>query len=405
MSGMVKEKNVYLWHNTLCSTYLIDLKKMENIFRLNGWKVSKDPQDADLVVLGSCGSFMNVIEDFERKYEEVCEMKKRVAIYGCLPLIAPEKFRPNGVMAKFDFFIPATNPEMVEKIFDELTVKWNDLKEPGEFRLEDYRNYRPERKFVVVQKGCSATCTFCPHKVGIGPHVSREKNGIIDEIRGYIRNGAKIIFIEGRDTGSWGTDLAPKQNFGDLLNAILSLDGDFEVHINQLGGNWLVAHGDELVTRLKSEKITNVHIPIQTVSPRLLRLMGRDERIAEMEPYLMDLKKSSRKMLLRTDIIIGFPTETMDELKATLEFVSKLFDEVACHGFELHPNTEIARQTVEFFDRAEIDERIQYALDYFAENYRGVIHRGGQDSASLVAREHKIKEICLSMQGKAEKSQ
>lgn len=383
---------VYMWQNTLCMTYLMIFKKFEDLFLANNWEIVRDPVKADWIVIGACGSFMPVINDYIDKVKELESLGKKFVIYGCLPKITPERYESST--PKTAYFIPPETPEKIETIIKNPKVRWVDLPEPDSFRRQDYRQYDPARRFVVIQYGCNTRCVYCPHVIGIGPQVSRSKDKILAQVEKLITEGAHTIFLEGRDAGSWGTDLHPPQTYLDLLKPILDMTGDFDIHVNQFGANWALRYNKKLLEPFCNPRIVDIHIPIETSSPRLLKLMGREPRVTEIGPFLKALRKRKKNLFLRTDLIIGFPTETEEDLENTLEFTREHFDEVACHGFELHPHTPVVNMELPLLDESEIERRVQYAVGYLERDSRIICHRGGQVKETMISRE-KRKEALL----------
>jgi len=381
---------VYMWQNTLCSTYLMIFKKFEDFFRANNWEVVPDPVKADWIVIGACGSFIPVISDYVDKVKALAPLGKKMVIYGCLPKITPEWYKESTPKAAL--YIPTEHPEKIEEVIHNPAVCWSDMPEPDGFRRQDYRMYDPARRYVVTQYGCNAKCVYCPHVIGIGPQVSRPRQEILAQIEILVDGGAHTIFLEGRDAGSWGTDLNPPETYLDLLIPILEMPGDFNVYINQFGANWVLHYGQELLEPFCHPRITDIHIAIETTSPRLLELMGRDPRVNEIGPFLRTLRKRKKTLMLRTDLLIGFPTETEEELLKTLEFVREHFDEVACHGFELHPHTPVMDMGLPFYDDSLIEQRVQYAIKFLEEGSQIITHRGGQVIETMIEREKRRAE-------------
>ncbi|MFH1055298.1 MAG: radical SAM protein [Candidatus Altiarchaeota archaeon] len=384
-----KATRVYMWQNGLCITYLLIFRKFQEFLKANGWEIVNKPADAEWIVTGACGSFLPVIDDYLRHIESYLRGGKKVLVYGCLPKITPERYHEYEKRA--NLLIPPERPELIEELIPNARVRWSDIPNNGEFRREDYRNYDPTRKYVLIQYGCSIECTYCPHVKGIGKNVSRSKKEVINEVNSMLNNGAKTIFLEGRDIGSWGIDLKQQDSFPSILEEILTLPGNFDVYVNQFGANWAVHYGKRLFELFENPKIRDVHIPIQTTSERLLTLMGRNPNVKKLSPLLKSLRVNRPNLMLRTDLIIGFPTETEEELNDTLEFVKEHFDEVACHGLELHPNTKLMEMKLPFFDQSLIEERVERARKYLEES--GVVaHRGGQVFKTMVKRERVMKK-------------
>jgi tRNA-2-methylthio-N6-dimethylallyladenosine synthase len=376
---------VYIWQNLMCLTYLMVLKRMEDFFVANGVEVVDAPEQADWILTGACAAFHGQIDAFFEKLEEFAAFPARTVVYGCLPRVTPHRYAPTK--EKVAFYIDTRHPEGVERMVPDVRLKWHDIPAADGFRMVDYRRYDPEKRYLVVQEGCDAKCVFCPHIRGIGRAESVPFERLQGRIHQYLAQGMRTLLLEGRDLGSWGSDLQPKMNVADLLAAILDIEGDFKLFVNQLGGNWVVRHSERLLGVLRHPKLADVHIPIQTVSDRLLALMGREQGIWKLGAFLDQLGRRQAGRVLRTDMLIGFPTETEEEFEETLRFVLAHFDEVACYGFEFHPDTRLAEMTLPFLDQSVIDERVQRALAAIKQAKGVVWHRGGQVPQTMIDRE------------------
>lgn len=382
---------VYMWQNNMCISYTILFKRFEDFLLANGWDLTEEPEQADWILVGACAGFLPQIDEYMSEMKKLLSLKKRIAVFGCLPKVTPEQFIEST--PSVDLYIPSTRPQDIEKIMPNPKVRWSTIQDPCGFRKQDYRTYDPGKKFIVVQYGCNAGCVYCPHKIGMGSQISRPREEILELVRASIADGAHTIFLEGMDSGSWGTDLEPPQTYLDILEPILEMPEDFQVHIGQFGANWLLHHGDRLLEAFCHARVTDIKIPIQTASPRLLELMGRDSRVLEIGPFLKTLREDNERLNLRTDLIIGFPTETREELDLTLKFVSEHFDEVACFGFEIHPRTPIAKMDLPFYEPSFIENRVRYALAFLGKNPRIITHRGGQVYETLHEREKRRMEL------------
>lgn len=376
---------VYMWQNLMCVTYLVVFKRMEDFFKRNGCVIVDSAEEADLVIIGACGAFYYQIDDFFEKLDAFVKGTAKVAVYGCLPKVTPRRY--SEAKRKVAQYIDTRHPEQIERLLAVCTVPWNDVPEQSGFRDVDYRHYDPEKRYLVVQEGCSATCVFCPHIRGIGPHRSVPLEKLISQVKGFINDGMRILLLEGRDIGSWGTDFNPPRTFADFLEALIETPGDFRIFINQLGGNWTVRYQKALTELLHHPKVADIHIPIQTVSDRLLELMGRERGISKLKPLLDSLGRQRTGRVLRTDMLIGFPTETEEEFEATLAFILEHFDEVACYGFELHPDTKVATMGLPLHSPEVIKSRVQRAIEAIRDTPGMVWHCGGQDPETMNDRE------------------
>jgi len=377
---------VFMWQNNMCITYNLLFKRFENFFLLNDYTLTNDFNEANIVMIGACGGFLPQIEEFKANLLSMNLEDKQVIIFGCLPKVSPNDYLGN--VPSHALYIPPSEPEMINDIFHNAKSKWNDIPFPNTFRREDYRNFDLGKRYFIIQYGCNAKCIYCPHVIGMGPQASRPMSKILDEITNAVtKENIHTVFIEGQDSGSFGTDLTPKSSFPELMKNIVNLPFDFDIHIGQLNAHWLTHYGQELFDLLLHPKIKDIKIPIQTKSKRLLKLMGRDPNVYLLEDYFKQLRRKKHKPTLRTDLIIGFPTETLEELQETLIFVKSYFDEVACFGFEIHPNTPVANMDLLFFDYHTIEQRVTDAITFLEQDTKIIAHRGGQVYTTLLERE------------------
>ena len=349
----------FMWQNGLCISYLLRFKQIEQFFIANDWEVTEDPREADLCIIGACASFIPFFKKYADKIKELSQIDNKMVVYGCLPMVDPDYFKKTT--PERAIYIPITMPERFETVLDDVKVPFSKIPDSSEFRKEDNSNYDPDKRYISVQEGCSEGCIFCPHKIGIGKEKSRPYEDIIEQVKRCVAEVAKTIAFEGNNCGSWGLDLDPPQTFETLAAGIIKASGDCELCFYNFAPKWISLYPNALC----HPRIIEIKIPIQTVSARLLTLMGRDPHIKEMSPILKELKSKNERLKLRTEIIIGFPTETIEEVMETLDWVSEYFEKIAVYSYDYHPNTEIAKMNMPFLSDGEVAERILLAFEYF----------------------------------------
>jgi tRNA-2-methylthio-N6-dimethylallyladenosine synthase len=176
------------------------------------------------------------------------------------------------------------------------------------------------RAFVNVQRGCSYYCTFCivPHVRGRFDH--RPIGDIVSEVSGKIAAGAREVMLVGQTVNAW-TDPVAGADFGDLCKAAGALPG-----LERL--TFVSPHpkdfSEKIVADLGSVRQLNprVHLPLQSASDAVLRRMNRKYTAAQFREKVELLKRYLPACAITTDIIVGFPGETEDDFRQTLEYVS-----------------------------------------------------------------------------------
>ncbi len=352
------QKKFYIWQNGMCITYLLRLRQIEEFFIRNDWEKTDSMEEADCVLIGACAAFEPYFGMYAEKISAVSLKRSTLVVYGCLPTVNREFY--DKCTDKKAIFIPTLFPSRIENVIGSPKVKWKDIPMPAEFRKSDYSNYDHRQRFILLQEGCSENCYYCPHRLAIGRPKSIPADMIAGQIRKELAKGGSIFVLGRNDCGSWGFDLDPKQRYPDLLKAVLNINDKIEIHIGDFSPKWLGEYGSSLSHR----QISDIKVPIQSVSSRLLTQMGRNPCVTEFGPILKVLKSESHKPKLRTEIIIGLPTSTESELMDTLEFVAEHFDKVACFSYDFHKYTRIARMGIPLLSDDVIVKHVQLAMAF-----------------------------------------
>jgi tRNA A37 methylthiotransferase MiaB len=191
----------------------------------------------------------------------------------------------------------------------------------------DYLNQ--DKKFIIRHSwGCTGNCSYCGIKKAVGPHISKSIESCVNEFKEGISLGNKTFLLSGDDTGAYGIDTL--SSFPELLYEIIRLkETQYEIEIKGLNPVWMVKYIDDLENILKSERINKISCPIQSASSRILKLMNRYSNVEKIKDAFLRLKKAYPKLKFSTHIILGFPTETMEDLEKTISFLNDIeFDYV-----------------------------------------------------------------------------
>ncbi|MGV8121193.1 MAG: radical SAM protein [Candidatus Xenobiia bacterium LiM19] len=379
--------------DNVCTPYKLILHRVDRFLKANGWCSAPAQDGSDVIIVGACGAFHSLEEEAVRLIREARDKKAKVVVFGCLPRISPQLVNDCSP----DMIIPSPLWENFESLIKNPTVPLKEINEADSFRSEaDYRLYDPGKRFVLIQTGCSSECSYCPHKLGIGELKSRPYKEIIRQIENLAREGVHTVVLHGNDTGSYGTDLG-EIRYPELLKSVLEYPLD--VHLAQVNADWAYQYRDVLFPLLWNKKIREFQLLVQATSERLLEHMGRKPVVKKLFPYLKELRRERPDLILRTDVIIGYPSATAEEEEEAVDFAADLFDEVAVHGFELFEHTRIAGMGVDFFPASEIERRVSRAAEALKKNPGILVHRGGQVYQTLVDIE-KPKDLLRKMRAR-----
>lgn len=390
---MRNRKKIFMEDN-MCTIYKLILHKMQNILVKNGYEIANDPAESDLCLAGVCAAFN---ADEQRSIAIIDNMQrstgKPIYVYGCMTQVNSTKINSPLQFASWraDYLIKKLINARQSSNGD--IIRWYKEKLPNDFRtINDYRIYNPKKKFIGISTGCSFSCSYCPHKIGAGNIVSIPLNEIIEQIETINNEQIETIVLTGTDTACYGVDIG--SSFSTLFANILRiLKKSINIHIAQFNpeGIFKDYNNTNLFLDLFSDKrVADIQLPIQTVSQKLLKLMNRHYDLNELERFIKLLKIKHPKIMLRTDLMVGFPTETTDELDKAIEFACNNFTEIAVYSFEMKNVAPIYYMDFPLINQQEIERRRQYAVDKI-KNSGQLVHSGGQRIATLMNND-KIKE-------------
>ncbi|WP_242955667.1 tRNA (N6-isopentenyl adenosine(37)-C2)-methylthiotransferase MiaB [Lachnoclostridium sp. An196] len=185
-----------------------------------------------------------------------------------------------------------------------------------------------ERKYsfksgVNIMFGCNNFCSYCIVPYVRGRERSREPEEILKEIRKLVDDGVKEVMLLGQNVNSYGKNLARPVTFAELLREVVKIDGLERVR-------FMTSHpkdlSDELIQVMaESEKICrHLHLPLQSGSSRILKIMNRKYTKEQYLDLADRIRKAVPDIALTTDIIVGFPGETEEDFRETLDVVRRV---------------------------------------------------------------------------------
>lgn len=380
---------------TSCSRRELELQQIRDFLRGNGFYVFDSDlfvdQNADLIFLSTCG-FTKAAEDFsfETLYRINREKKQTagVVLCGCIPEINPAR-----VKAEFDgdTFSPQSYYRLneivsAEKLFDDFKrpncISSNEsLKEDlikcihliktfdgGIFYLQrlirriirnKYASIERRKTFYIqIQEGCSMECSYCSIKKAIGKLRSKPLQKILFDFKDGLRLGYKEFQLVGDNAGSYGLDIGI--NIEQLLREISKLEDEFKIALSDINPVYLHLISEGIIELGSKGKMSFLYIPIQSASIRILKKMNRACDMDKVKNILQNIKNympSKSGFQMGTSLIVGFPSETSEDLQETIEFCKDIrFDWVWCHSFSARPETPAANLECQI-DPVEIKHR------------------------------------------------
>ncbi|ERT68424.1 hypothetical protein HMPREF0202_01669 [Cetobacterium somerae ATCC BAA-474] len=362
--------------------------KIKSILQNMGYNVIEDVSEADAVFLNTCTVREGAATQIYGKLGELMAVKEErgtiIGITGCFAQEQGEELAKKFPV--IDIVMGNQNigkiPTAIEKI------------ESGDFKHviytgdEDDLPPRLDAEFdskktasIPITYGCNNFCTYC-----IVPYVrGRERSvpmpQILDEVKVFVEKGYREIMLLGQNVNSYGNDLETGENFAVLLEEICKIDGEFLVR-------FVSPHpkdfGDDVIDVIaRNEKVARcLHLPLQSGSSRILKLMNRKYTKEQYIELAEKIKSKIPGVALTADIIVGFPHETEEDFLDTLDVVDKIgFETSFMFMYSPRKGTAAAKMDGQL-DQEVKKERLQRLIDLqnrkskeASDSYKGKVER------------------------------
>jgi len=289
-----------------------------------GGMVVDNLEDADAVVFNTCvvknkteNKIIDKIKLVTKKYP-----KKKLIITGCMPKALRKetlKLFPEANL------VDTNHISEILKVVDS-KERLELLRERKELKIGLPKKFEKEAS-IQIAEGCLGNCTFCITKLAKGKVRSFSRRQIVKETESLVKEGYKRINLTSTDCSCYGMEF--KENLVDLLRDIVKIEGNFKVRVGMMNPAFVPRFLDGLIEVYKDDKIMNfLHIPVQSGSNKVLRDMKRGHRVETFFKIVERFRKERPEVHISTDIITGFPTETDDDFKETIELIKKVRPEV-----------------------------------------------------------------------------
>ena len=345
-----------------CSKNLIDTEVAIGMFKKNNYKIVNNPEEADILVINTCGFIESAKEEAINTILEMAEYKKKRCKYliamGCLV----QRYYDDLIklLPEVDLFIKIdeynnlwdkiedlVKRDIVEKSKTKTSKKISEI-EPlpmpkyNEF-MERIVTTGKNYAYLKIGEGCSNKCTYCAIPYIRGPFVSREMDEILNEAKMLAKKGIKELIVIAQDTTKYGVDIYGESKLAELLEKLGKIDG-----IEWIRFLYSYPEGitDELIkTVANNNKIAKYFdIPIQHISNPILKRMNRRTSKENITSIIEKIRKQIPDVTLRTSLIVGFPGETNENFEELLEFVKTTkFDKLGVFKYSKEEGTPAAR--------------------------------------------------------------
>lgn len=332
-----------------CPKNQVDSEYIMGYLYENGFQIVHDPDGADIVIVNTCAFLGEAVQESIGEIKEIAHSKKslgikKLVVTGCLV----ERFK-----SKLREFIPE-----VDQIFGidqlpnliQIFYEGRDSIPPftqrfiGGSCLPKYNPVWTPYQYLKISEGCDRKCSFCIIPKIRGKMRSRKIEDIVCDAKNWLDLGKKELIVVSQDPTSYGFDIYGKGNhFVTLLKKLDSLSGDFWLRLLYLHPSGITK---ELIEFLSSSQhiVPYLDVPIQHISSRILKLMQRTGGRRAVNRAISLIRDKLPDWYLRTEIIVGFPSETDQEFSDLLKFVEDVsFERLAVFAFSSEPEASASK--------------------------------------------------------------
>ena len=322
-----------------CKVNTYESNVMRDILVDNGFE--EVDKDADIYIINTC-TVTNTSDN--KSLKELRRIKREypnsiVIICGCMTQVRNDLDEIDadiiiGNKGKSDI----VNLINEYKLNNKKIIKVNDIMNTT-FEKMQLNNFNRTRAFVKIEDGCDNFCSYCIIPYARGGVRSKLPQDVLAEVNTLVSNGHKEIVLTGIHTGHYGADL-DNYSFADLLSELVKIEGLERIRISSIEMNEL--NEDVLEILKNNEKIvSHLHIPIQSGSDEILKLMNRKYLKKEFIEKINEIRSIRPDINITTDLIVGFPGETEELFQETLDTVDKIrFSKIHVFPFSLRKGTK-----------------------------------------------------------------
>ena len=339
-------------HSFGCQQNVSDGEKILGLLTDMGYGMTSDISSADLIIYNTCAVRENAELKVYGLIGNLKHLKEQkpdliIGICGCMAQQEQvvEKIKKTYKQVDLIFGTFALN-ELPRMLHDVLYERKNavDITEYNAVIPENIKAVRSSsfKAGVPVMYGCNNFCSYCIVPYVRGRERSREPKAILDEIQELVNAGYKEIMLLGQNVNSYGKTLENPVSFSDLLRMINEIDGDFKIRF--MSPHPKDATKEFIDTIVECDKVCkHLHLPLQSGSNRILEAMNRRYTVEKYMEIVDYARSRIPDFSFSTDIIVGFPNETYEDFKATIDVMRKVkYDNIFSFIYSKRTGTKAA---------------------------------------------------------------
>lgn len=321
-----------------CPKALVDSEQILTQLRAEGYAISPSYQDADLVVVNTCGFIDSAVEESLDAIGEALAENGKVIVTGCLGA------KENGAVVRkaHPQVLAVTGPQALPEVMSAIHTYLPQPHDPYTSLIppQGVRLTPQHYAYIKISEGCNHRCTFCIIPSMRGDLISRPIHEVMQEAEHLVNAGVKELLIISQDTSAYGVDIKYRTGFWqgkpiktrltELAQALGSLGVWVRLHYV-----YPYPHVDDVIPLMAQGKLLPyLDVPFQHANSRILKSMKRPANAENNLLRIQRWREICPDITLRSTFIVGFPGETEEDFEELLEFLQEAqLDRVGCFAY------------------------------------------------------------------------
>lgn len=332
-----------------CDKNLVDSEMMMGLLHDRGYEFTDDEEEADIIVINTCGFINDAKEESINTILEMAKYKennlKALIVAGCLV----ERYKNEILqeLPEIDAIVGTTAFDKICDVVDDVLAdkKHNELESINKMCRPDVKRIITTGgyySYLKIAEGCDKHCTYCSIPMIRGAYRSVPMDELVKEAEYLADNGVKELIIVAQEITVYGKDLYGEKKLPELLHRLCKIPGIQWIRLLYCYPEEIT---DELIETIRTEKkiCHYIDMPIQHASDKILKAMGRRTNNAELRNIISKLRKEIPDICLRTTLITGFPGETEEDHQILLDFIDEMeFDRLGVFTYSPEEDTKAA---------------------------------------------------------------
>ncbi|MCL2322328.1 MAG: 30S ribosomal protein S12 methylthiotransferase RimO [Oscillospiraceae bacterium] len=295
----------------------------------NKYSMVQNPEEADIIIVNTCGFIQSAKAESINTILEMAELKKDrcklLVVTGCLSARYGNELLKT--LPEVDIMLGVNNYDILMDIIDkffksEERIILNDYSDSNINFGERILTTNKSTAYIRIAEGCDNNCTYCVIPKIRGKYRSRKIEDILSEAKNLCENGIRELILIAQDTTYYGKDIYNENSLSDLLHELSNIEKLKWIRV-------LYCYPEEITIALIDEMKTNekichyLDIPLQHISNRILKSMGRKSTKQRIEQLMQYIKYEIPDIVIRTSLIVGFPGESEEDVEELKDFLKR----------------------------------------------------------------------------------